>query len=120
MARTHREVIERTIIKADPKWYVVYYLPDEHDKYDLYPTPIIAWEIRYVRASFTTPGEDPVYYYDPQPLLAEGEPDSNPWCIKTPDNDFIFPEDTTEYSEKAALDHFKELGHFQVKEKPNE
>ena len=110
------ETVDCTIIKADPGWYIVYYLEDEQ----LHPTPIIAWAVKNIRLSTNVPGKDPKYFYDPQPLTPEGEPDlgyTAPWCIKTPDNHFIFLQDTILYREKDAIARFKELGHFQTKEK---
>lgn len=103
------EVIERTIIKADPDWHVAYYLHEEDGSNEqLLTMPIIAWEVKYVRLSNVIPGKNPKYYYDCQPLTPEGEPDGT-WCLLSPNEHYIFQEDTVIYSEKDALEHFHSM-----------
>ena len=71
----------RTIIPAQPGWYVAWPRKHEEEYFGFFLDPIVAWEV-------DKNGE-------PMPICIEGSPlnvstDAD-WAIKTPDGRFFFP-----------------------------
>jgi hypothetical protein len=107
----------QTIIPALPAWYVAVYVPAltgmDGWAAHFWLHPIVAWEISREppRDRYAKP------YHEAEPITVEGNMSrmGNAWAIKTPNNKFTFPGDTT--IDNEALVYAREVHDEQQKER---
>jgi hypothetical protein len=116
--------ITRTIIPAQPGWYVASFIEPEERNGEKLPgffwfRPIVAWEIEredglYDPRACRPPSERWVCH-EVTPISMDGSPSdhrlANIWAIKTPDGIFDFVGDTTVDNEAEALTYAAKLYH---------
>ena len=91
---------ERTVIKADPGWFVAY--PWREDgKQGVFLKPVVAWLIVHGASAYhhsvkAVPNDKHVHAH-PYPIATDGvQDDDNYSCIKRPDGRFVAYEQTWE------------------------
>jgi hypothetical protein len=113
-----KKTIERTVIKADPGWFVAVFVKEgEHqgETWDAYFAldPIIAWEIERREGEYHPSAKqfgEPCISHEVTPITIEGNTRhcTNDWAIKRPDGRFDIPYDRSFEFERDVIAYFSE------------